>query len=211
MDEKSRQFNKLFYNLSRIIIWLFFKIFFLLKIKIVKFEEIPETGAAVIVASHKSWLDILLLCLINPRNIHYIAKIELYKSKIAKLYFDATGVIGIKRGEKDPEAIAKIVETLKQGEIVAIYPEGTRFKGDGIGELNNGIAVMLLRNKVYPPIYPVVITYEKGSFLGLPLKINIIVGEKIIPSNHQSVKVLMEEIRQTLTDLNKKSKIFISS
>jgi len=205
LDQKSLQLNKFWYKISRIIIWIFFRLNIFVKIKIEKLEEIPETGAAVIASSHKHWLDILLLCLINPRNIHYVAKRELYKNKLAAWYFDVTGCIPIQRDEIDIEAFAKIIEILKDEEIIGIFPEGTRNKGDGIKELKRGIAFMLLKNKIYPPIYPIVITYKKGKLIGLPLKINIIIGRKIDASKYSKSKVLTEEIYKKLIDLYIKS------
>lgn len=201
LGEKTTHFNKFVYDISKNSIWLFSKIFILFNIKINYLEKIPESGPVVIVSSHKHWLDIPLLCLINKRYLRYVAKKELYKNSFFSWYLDSTGCISITRGQNDKEAIEKIVGALKQDEVVMIFPEGTRHKGEGLGELNNGIAVMLLRNKIYPPIYPMVITYQTGFLFGFPLKINITIGKKIDPSKSRKINELMDEIRNSMLTL----------
>lgn len=201
MEKKCSQLNKCLYNISKGVIWLSFKMCFLFKIKVTVSENIPNIKSAVIVSSHKSWLDIPILTLLTKRYIHYVAKKELFKIGIINWYLNSTGVIPIDREKVDKGALNKIAKTIKNGDVVAIYPEGTRNKGEGIGKLSSGIAYVILKNKIYPPIYPVVITYQKGKFFGLPLKINIILGKKIDPLDFSNQKDLMEEIYKSMTNL----------
>lgn len=200
MEKKCLQLNKCLYNISKGVIWFSSKMFFLFKIKIIILERIPNIKSAVIVSSHKSWLDIPILTLLTKRYIRYVAKKELFKSKVIEWYLNSTGVIAIDR-DNPKSALNKIAKTIKNGDVVAIYPEGTRNKGEGIGKLNSGIAYVILKNNIYSPIYPVVITYQKGKFFGLPLRINIILGEKINPLDFSNQKDLMEEIYKSLSNL----------
>jgi 1-acyl-sn-glycerol-3-phosphate acyltransferase len=203
LAKKCLSFNKTVYDITRIGIWIISKIFFIFDVRITYLEKIPTSGSVILAPSHKSWLDIPLLTLLTKRYIYYVAKKSLFNiNKFIEWYFNSTGVIAIDREKKvKRNAINKITKTLKEDKVVAIYPEGTRFKGEGIKELDNGIAYILFKHQIYPPIYPVVITYQKGKLLGLPLKINIILGKKINTADYSNQEDLMSAIHNSLLEL----------
>jgi 1-acyl-sn-glycerol-3-phosphate acyltransferase len=90
-------------------------------------EHLPEDGGFVLSANHTSNLDPwpLGLPLYPNRQLRFMAKSELYRRPL-KWLLDAAGAFPVRRGEGDEEAIRRAVELAKAGEVVAIFPEGTR-------------------------------------------------------------------------------------
>jgi 1-acyl-sn-glycerol-3-phosphate acyltransferase len=90
-------------------------------------EHVPATGGAVLAANHTSNLDPwpLGLPLFPQRYLRFMAKSELYWFPLS-LLLSACGAFPVRRGEGDVEAIQAAIELCRQGEIVVMFPEGTR-------------------------------------------------------------------------------------
>ena len=90
-------------------------------------ENIPREGGFVLSANHLSNLDpwALGLPLFPRRQLRFMAKAELFESPLAPIV-KAAGAFRVRRGEGDTEAIATAVQLAREGEVVVIFPEGTR-------------------------------------------------------------------------------------
>jgi 1-acyl-sn-glycerol-3-phosphate acyltransferase len=90
-------------------------------------EHVPRVGGAVLAANHTSNFDPwpLGLPLFPRRFLRFMAKSELYWLPL-KYLLDAAGAFPVRRGEGDAEAIRTAVELCRAGEIVVMFPEGTR-------------------------------------------------------------------------------------
>ena len=90
-------------------------------------ENLPKEGGFVLSANHSSNLDPwpLGLPLYPDRQIRFMAKAEMYVPPF-KWILGPAGAFPVRRGMGDEEAIRKAVELVKAGEVVAIFPEGTR-------------------------------------------------------------------------------------
>jgi 1-acyl-sn-glycerol-3-phosphate acyltransferase len=90
-------------------------------------ENIPREGGFVLSANHLSNLDpwALGLPLFPRRQLRFMAKAELFDSPL-KPIVKAAGAFRVRRGEGDAEAIATAVQLAREGEVVVIFPEGTR-------------------------------------------------------------------------------------
>jgi 1-acyl-sn-glycerol-3-phosphate acyltransferase len=90
-------------------------------------ENIPREGGFVLSANHLSNLDpwALGLPLFPHRQLRFMAKAELFDSPLAPIV-KASGAFRVRRGEGDAEAIATAVQLARDGEVVVIFPEGTR-------------------------------------------------------------------------------------
>jgi 1-acyl-sn-glycerol-3-phosphate acyltransferase len=91
-------------------------------------ENLPSTGGYVLSASHHSNLDAwpLGLPLYPKRQLRFMAKAEMYRYPILRSVLSSAGAFPVRRGTGDEEAVRKAVELVQAGEIVAIFPEGTR-------------------------------------------------------------------------------------
>jgi carboxylesterase len=87
-------------------------------------ENIPVSGGAVLASNHQSWLDVQVLVASCPRHVHFMAKTEFADWPVLRHLIDLSDSVFVNR-EGDPEALSNAAERLKEGWLVAIYPEGT--------------------------------------------------------------------------------------
>jgi 1-acyl-sn-glycerol-3-phosphate acyltransferase len=90
-------------------------------------EHLPRNGGFVLSANHMSNLDPwpLGIPLYPERQLRFMAKAEIYKPPL-KWVLEAAGAFPVRRGMGDEEALARAIELARAGEVVAIFPEGTR-------------------------------------------------------------------------------------
>jgi 1-acyl-sn-glycerol-3-phosphate acyltransferase len=90
-------------------------------------EHLPRNGGFVLSANHMSNLDPwpLGIPLYPERQLRFMAKVEMYKRPL-KWILEPAGAFPVRRGTGDEEAIERAIELAKAGEVVAIFPEGTR-------------------------------------------------------------------------------------
>ena len=101
----------------------------LFRLKASGVEHLPREGGYVLSANHLSNLDPwpLGLPLFPDRQIRFMAKMELFRSPLRPL-LKFGGAFEVRRGEGDTKAIETAVQLARDGEVVAIFPEGTRRK-----------------------------------------------------------------------------------
>jgi 1-acyl-sn-glycerol-3-phosphate acyltransferase len=99
----------------------------LFRLRVRGLENVPAEGGAVLAANHSSNIDPwpLGLPLFPRRHLRFMAKSELYWFPLKYLLAGA-GAFPVRRGQRDDEAIGTAVELCRQGEIVVMFPEGTR-------------------------------------------------------------------------------------
>ena len=122
MAKKER---KLIYQGARIIFSPFFKIIY--RPKIINAKLIPKKGPIIICGNHTHKFDPFLITSSTRRTAHFMAKHEYHQGKL-KHIFKAVGTIPVNRSIKDIDASSRALEVLKQGGVIALFPEGTRNK-----------------------------------------------------------------------------------
>ncbi|MFI0723765.1 lysophospholipid acyltransferase family protein [Streptomyces sp. NPDC021224] len=115
-------------------------------------ENIPESGAAVIAGNHLSFSDHFVMPAILPRRITFLAKAEYFtgpglKGRLTAAFFRGVGQIPVDRsgGSASQSAIDAGLGVLRRGELLGIYPEGTRSHDGRLYRGRTGVAVMALR------------------------------------------------------------------
>ncbi|MEN9608166.1 MAG: hypothetical protein RLZZ06_97 [Actinomycetota bacterium] len=152
-------------------------------------ENIPTSGPVILASNHLSFSDSIFLPLQTRRPVVFLAKSEYFTGKglkgaLTRWFFKATGQLPIDRsGGKASEASLNTgLRVLGQGQVLGIYPEGTRSPDGRLFRGRTGIARMALESKV--PVIPVaMIDTEKVQPIGRKLprirRIGIIVGEPL--------------------------------
>jgi len=123
-------------------------------------EHIPETGPAIIASNHLSFSDSIFMPLVVPRRVTFLAKSEYFTGKGVKgrataTFFRALGQVPVDRsgGRAGEEALTTGLRVLSEGELLAIYPEGTRSPDGRLYRGRTGIARLALESGV--PVIPV--------------------------------------------------------
>lgn len=116
--------------------------------------NVPKSGAFIIATNHLSWTDIPLIPCYLPRKVVYMAKEEYFSSKLKRLV-RFLGAFPVKRGEGDRQALRAAEEQLKKGNILIIFPEGTRSRTQTMAKAHPGMGMIALRSGV--PVVPVAI------------------------------------------------------
>jgi 1-acyl-sn-glycerol-3-phosphate acyltransferase len=118
-------------------------------------EPLPPTGGIVVLSSHQSHLDPLLLGLATDRRMSSLARSSLYTFKPFGAVITALDAVPIDRNASALTSMKLVIERLVRGAAVIIFPEGTR-TGDGqLGEFKNGFGLIAKRAGV--PVVPVAI------------------------------------------------------
>lgn len=100
--------------------------------KTVGLENIPKDGPVILCGNHTSPWDVAILFISTKRTVRFLAKKELFDSKIKKLIFDSLGAIPVDRSKKDKNVLRVAEKMLNDGELLCIFPEGTINKTDDI-------------------------------------------------------------------------------
>lgn len=148
-------------------------------------EPLPRHGGLLVVSSHQSHLDPLLLGLATDRRLSNVARSSLYSFKPFAAAITALDAVPIDRNASMVKTMKAVIERLRQGRAVAIFPEGTRTATGHLGEIKSGFA--LLAKKAGVPIVPVAIVgaYEcwpRTRLLPRPGRIRLEFGH-LIPAD----------------------------
>ena len=121
-------------------------------------ENIPLSGPAILMFNHIAFVDPLIIISLLPRNVVPLAKAEVMANPLLALVPWAYGVITVRRGEVDRQALVRSVHVLQAGEVVLLAPEGTR--SPALLPAKEGVAY--LAAKTGAPIVPVAVEGTEG-------------------------------------------------
>lgn len=94
-------------------------------------ENLPKTGAYIISANHLTSFDPVLLAMNSGRVIHFMAKYETFEKPFTRFFLTHFNSFPVKRGSSDKSSIEYAIKLIKHGEVIGIFPEGTRNKEGG--------------------------------------------------------------------------------
>jgi len=122
-------------------------------------EPLPATGGVLVLSSHQSHLDPLLLGLACDRRLSSLARSSLFHFKPFAAAITALDAVPIDRDASMVAAMKAVIGRLKAGRAVTVFPEGSRTADGRLGEFKPGFAILAKRAEV--PIVPVAIV---GAF-----------------------------------------------
>lgn len=132
----------LFYRLSRMALYTFYKLVF--RVKIIDSGNVPASGGVMLCANHTSYGDPLTIGIGLKRPVRYMAKAELFSYPVVGPVIRAWGAFPVKRGAVSKDAIRQSIRLMQEGRMVGIFPEGTRNK-EAVGSAKRGAAIMGIR------------------------------------------------------------------
>lgn len=130
------------------------------KARIIGVENVPKEGGAVLVSNHIAAMDSIVVPAMVPRRITFPAKAELFSgknlgTKIVAWFLKAIDMVPMDRGggRASASSLQAITDVMKKGNLIAIYPEGTRSPDGRLYKGKTGVARIVLSNRV--PVLPV--------------------------------------------------------
>lgn len=166
----------MFYEIARGIVSAVFHIIF--KIIVLGKENIPkEKGSFIIASNHVSNNDPPMIGVVFKKKYTFMAKEELFNvNPVFTWLIKKLGAFPVKRGSKDTAAIDEAIESLGNGRVFVIFPEGTRSKTGELGRPKSGVSLIAAKAKA--PVVPVFVKYGRKRFRK---RVLVSVGE-IIPA-----------------------------
>lgn len=169
-------------------------------------EWVRRTGPQIIASNHLGLLDGPVLAAFAPRPIHALTKKEMFEGRTG-VALRAFGQIPLSRHETDPSAIKDCLKVLRDGGVVAIYPEGSRGTGEML-RMHSGAAYLAMVTGA--PVVPLAVfgTREPGGDTdSIPAKgarIDLVFGEPVYfertpwPRRQADVRAATEMLRNRL-------------
>lgn len=106
-------------------------------------EHVPDAGGVLLAVNHHSWADPILVAAAIHRPAHYLAKEAVFRNPVAARFFYAMGQIKVQRDTGgNSDAVATAVEWLRLGQVIGVFPEGTRSRPGQVRRGKTGIARM---------------------------------------------------------------------
>lgn len=172
------------------------------RLEVVGVDRLP-IGPAVITPNHDSVLDGIILGAAISRELRFLAKAELWRSRLLAWVLDGLGAIRVTRGHGDHLALARMRQALEAGQTVAIFPQGAIY-GDRVW--HRGAARMALVTGA--PLVPVRLVGTARALsrgrIGFP-RLRIIIGEPIevarAPEEPVAATKLTERLRTAVESL----------
>jgi len=118
-------------------------------------ERVPKSGGVVLAFNHFHWIDPPVVGLLSPRQMNFVAKVEAHRIPGLGQLIRAFGTISVRRGESDREAVRQMRESVRAGNALGLFVEGTRQLSGVPGRVQPGAAMVALQEGV--PIVPAAI------------------------------------------------------
>lgn len=187
----------------------FFRVFFrlVLDLNVGRVDRVPSSGPVLLAANHRSFLDAPLVTALIPRPASFLAKSELFRGPLVR-FFMSLGQIPVDRGRADREALRRALAVLQRGEVLGLFPEGSRGTGD-LSQVQDGIAYLALRCPGVPIVPIACIGTDRAMPVGSRFPrwrtpVHVVFGEPFtvdVPANPRSraaIAKAAEEIRLAL-------------
>jgi 1-acyl-sn-glycerol-3-phosphate acyltransferase len=165
------------YTLSKITARLFFSF------RVVHPERMIEVGPLILASNHQSYFDPPLVGICSRRGVYYLARKTLLQIPLLGKLLPHINVILVDRDGNDMSALKAVIRTVKSGNSVVLFPEGTRSSDGTLQKGKAGIGLVIAKTKA--PVQPVRIfgsheAFPKGSGKITACPITVVLGEPII-------------------------------
>ena len=163
-------------------------------------ERMPRNGGAVLAINHFSWIDIPCIGYVSPRNLYFLAKVEAHRVPGLGQVIRGFGTLAVRRGESDREAVRRMREVVRDGNVLGVFVEGTRQRSGVPGHVQPGAAMVALQEDV--PVICAAIHGSQHWRLGNFAPVSIAWGEPMrfggLPRGGKGYRAASEEIEQEL-------------
>jgi 1-acyl-sn-glycerol-3-phosphate acyltransferase len=186
------RFHKIMIALAR---WVFKPI---MVMDILGLENLPNSGAAIVASNHMTNFDVFPLQLALPRALFFMGKAELFRIGLLHAVFRQMGGFPVYRGERDTWALEHATRILAAGQLLAIFPEGTRSRGQGLAVAKTGAARLAIETN--SPIVTVSIDGSQRFFKQFPRRnlVHVVIAPPLVPEPGESPIALTERVMYSM-------------
>jgi 1-acyl-sn-glycerol-3-phosphate acyltransferase len=179
------------------------------RIETVSLDRIPKEGAVVLTSNHRSNWDPVFIGALMKRPAHYLAKAELFKNPFFAFILTRLHAIPLRRGALDRDALRKVSDLLKGGELVLIFPEGRRSLTDEVAPFHPG-AVMFAA-KTGALLIPAAVGNTRRLFpSGFRQKVRLVVGAPLTLTELSGKKLTLQEQDQVSSRLRDETAVLLN-
>ncbi len=143
-------------------------------------EHLPKSGPLLLASNHRSFLDPFVIGTLVRRPVYYMAKRELFEKRWQAWILNGLGAFPVDRGAGDGAALETARAILARGDVVVVFPEGTRVRRGPLGTPRRGIGRLALEAGV--PVAPVAVIGSENVRRGWrirPRKVRLRVGRPL--------------------------------
>ncbi len=193
---RTRGVNPLLYWIVRGVLQPFFHLYF--RMSRIGREHVLHEGPMIIAANHRSFLDPFVIGTLVRRPVYFVAKKELFRKPLTAWFLNALGAFPIDRGNADGDAMSTARVILERGDVVVIFPEGTRIRPGALGQPKRGVGRLALETGA--PVLPVAVIGTEAIRRGWrirPHKVRLRVGS---PLRFPTVEQPSPDLARAVTD-----------
>jgi 1-acyl-sn-glycerol-3-phosphate acyltransferase len=145
---------------------------------------VPDDGPVILAPVHRSFIDFFVVSDATRRKVFYMAKDDLWRTPWLGRLIESLGGFPVNRDGADRLALDRAQAVLERGDVLILFPEGTRRSGPAVEELHEGAAFLAARTGAR--VVPIGVggsdrAHPKGSRLVRPVKVHLSVGEPMSP------------------------------
>lgn len=178
---RERGVSRPLYAVVRLVVGPFIRVWYRLRIS--GAQNIPREGAAIVAPNHKSLYDSFFIALATRRHLRFMGKSELFDGPFGRLLL-RLGAFPVRRGVSDTEALETARRILRDGGLLSLFPEGTRFRDpDTLAAPRRGAGRLAL--EAHAPVVPCAITGSERLFVGVlprPVRVQVAFAPAITPA-----------------------------
>ncbi len=170
----------------------------LMEMEVRGLEYFPRAGPAILAANHVTGFDVFPMQFSLPRPIFFMGKAELFKNPLMDLLLRNLSGFPVQRGEKDQWAMNHALKILRHGQVLGMFPEGTRSKGGGLKVAKTGTARLAIEADC--PIIPMTVVGSDRFFERFPrrTRVQITLLPPLLPKPNESPLALTDRLMFTL-------------
>jgi 1-acyl-sn-glycerol-3-phosphate acyltransferase len=172
---------------------------------------IPDSGPVILAPVHRSFADFGFAAFVTRRKLFFMAKDDMWSNRWLGRLLITLGAFPVHRESADREALRHAEAVLRAGQVLVLFPEGTRQEGPVVHDLLEGAAFLAARTGAQ--IVPIGIgnsdrAMPKGQTIPKPLRITVVVGEPLpAPERSGSGRVSRTRVHETTEALRQRIQV----
>ena len=164
----------------------------LYRFEVIGTEKFPAQGGILLCSNHIHALDPPVVGMTSPRTVHFMAKEELFKLPVLGKLLPQVNAFPVKRGMSDREALRSALRILKNGDVVGLFPEGTRSTDGVLKKGLSGAGFFALRGNA--DVMPCAIIGPYKPFR----KVKVVYGDPVLMEPFREQKASAEEVTEVI-------------